>query len=123
MYTTSDWASPNCPSPLSTAETATTPPGVGRRSMWAWESSRLKRRIRSLVNPGAMPDHRVSCCGRGAAAPDVQAVAHSAASNAVARPGRRRGRKRDDIGVTEPLPKAKPDYTGTVWACPLVDDN
>jgi len=80
-----------------------------------------------------MPDHNVSCCTRGAAEPDVQALAHSDTNSAVIanrpaadlpyavlRAGRER--KRDDVGVTEPLP-AKRDYTGTVRARPLANDN
>ena len=46
-------------------------------------SALLKRLIRSLVNPAAMPDHSVSCCGCGAAAPDEQAAVHSEASSAA----------------------------------------
>src|SRR6187402_1095957 len=51
-------------------------------------SALLKRLIRSLVNPAAMPDHSVSCCGCGAAAPDEQAAEHSEASNAAIANGR-----------------------------------
>src|SRR5262249_39981605 len=104
MYTTSDWASPSWPSPLSTAETTTTPPDVVRRSMCVGRSAPLKRWIRSLVNSAAIPDHKVSACGRGAADPDEQAPAHNETSSAATGPGRRRDRNRDDVVATEPLP-------------------
>ena len=78
-------------------------------------SALLKRLIRSLVNPAAMPDHSVSCCGCGAAAPDEQAAVHSETRTAAAADAP------DDDGIgngmtswsLEPLPaETKPDYTG-----------
>jgi hypothetical protein len=60
-----------------------------------------------------MPDHKVSCCARGAADPDEQAAAHSETSSAAAVPGRRRERNRNDVFAIEPLTANEPDYTGT----------
>src|SRR5262245_19594843 len=65
-------------------------------------SALLKRLIRSLVKPAAMPDHSVSFCGSVAATPDEQAAAHSETSTAATVFERRR--KRDDVVVTQPLP-------------------
>src|SRR5262245_38969683 len=139
-YTTSDWASPSCPSPLSTAETTTTPPDVGCKPTCVCGRAVLKRWMRSLVKSCAMPESSVSCCGCVAAAPDEHAVAHSE-TNTVAiasrhrAPCRRRGRKRDDVVATDPLSRlprrsarreggrTKRDYTGTLRACPQSDDN
>src|SRR5580765_4399128 len=95
MYTTSDCASPSSPRPSSTADTTSTPPEVDWRSMCVWGSAPLSRWIRSLVNSAAMPDHSLSCCGRGAADPEEQAAAHSEISSTTA-PGRRNERYRDD---------------------------
>src|SRR5689334_4506736 len=67
----------------------------------------LKRLIRSVVNPAAIPDHSVSCWDRGAADPDEQAAVHSKTSNAALQPVKRRERRRDDVVVREPLSRER----------------
>ena len=54
--------------------------------MWICGSAVLKRWIRSLVNPAAMPDHKVSGSARGAADPEEHPAAQSDASSAAAMP-------------------------------------
>src|SRR5262249_59241685 len=117
MYTTSDWASPSWPSPLSTAETTSRRPDVVRRSMCVGRSAPLKRWIRSLVNSAAIPDHKVSACGRGAADPDEQVAAHIESNSTAAVPGRRRGPNRDAVVMEACSREPEPDYTGTPRDC------
>src|SRR5262252_10541320 len=117
MYTTSDCASPSWPCPWSTADTTTTPPEVECRSMWVRGSAPLSRRIRSLVKSAAMPDQKVSCCGRGGGDGGAQEAVHSASSSA--------DRTRNDVMATDPLcSRTEPDYTGSQSAEPVmtIDD-